>query len=38
MLTSILFKSVRAEYSVVDLPDHVGPEVRITQFGKEIAF
>jgi hypothetical protein len=34
----ILFKSVKAEYKVVDLPDHVGHDVKITPFGKAKAF
>ncbi|MDF1682397.1 MAG: hypothetical protein P1U46_01135 [Patescibacteria group bacterium] len=38
MLTFSLFKSVRAEYKVVDLPDQVGQDVKITPFGRDIAF
>jgi hypothetical protein len=29
---------VNAEYKVVDLPEPVGPEVKIIPFGKAIAF
>jgi hypothetical protein len=37
-LTFILFKSVNDEYKVVDLPEPVGPEVKIIPFGRAIAF
>ncbi|MDR2640911.1 MAG: hypothetical protein LBC61_06555 [Candidatus Peribacteria bacterium] len=33
-----MFKSVNAEYRVVDFQEPVGQEVRIIPFGKEIAF
>jgi Na+-translocating ferredoxin:NAD+ oxidoreductase RnfE subunit len=38
MFTQILFNFVKAEYSVVDLPDPVGHEVNIIPLGKAIAF
>ena len=38
IFTQILFRLVSAEYSVVDLPEPVGPEVNIIPLGKDIAF
>jgi len=38
ILTHILFKSVNAEYKVVDFQDQVGPDVKITPLGKDNAF
>lgn len=38
IFTSGVLRFIRQEYSVVDLPDHVGPEVRTIQFGWEMAF